>query len=257
MIPVLVVLLNLSIPSAKAFDSPVEGLKDLLSKTKTIIIIPDRPSKQKKDKQNNPPEKKHPKKVDDPSETEKAADFASSATGVRKDFLMGMLVVESDLGRNPGKCTYKEVEDSAAKDFDQGNLSQKAWDNFKERSEIFKKIADSLDYDYEGLSVSCEPPYYGTGGAMGIPQFMPDTWMEYKDRIAEITGKDNPDPWDIVDGAVAMALKLSDVPGVADHSLLAERNAAKYYLSGSVSWRFDWYANQIEYWAMNYKSLFG
>ncbi len=200
-----------------------------------------------------------PQPVSDPGEMEKAAQFAASATGVRKDFLMGMLVVESDLGQNPGQCTYQEVEDGAGKAHENGQLSSKAWDTFQHRRDIVKDIAKSLGYDYEKLQVSCNPgeAYAGTGGAMGVPQFMPDTWLEYKDRIAAIVGKDNPDPWDAQDGAVAMALKVSDVSGVTAHNRYAERNAAKRYLSGNTSWRYDWYANLIFYWANNYKQLLG
>ena len=200
-----------------------------------------------------------PQIITDVSKIEKAAEFASSVTGVRKDFLMGMLVVESDLGRNPGKCTYREVEEGAEEAHKSGNLSFKAWNTFKERRETIKKIAESLNYDYEKLRVSCNPDgvYAGTGGAMGIPQFMPDTWLEYKDRVAEIVGKNNPDPWNAKDGVVAMALKLSDVYGVTAHDTFAERNAAKLYLSGTTSWEYDWYANQILYWSKNYKELIG
>lgn len=203
--------------------------------------------------------KKVPKVVTDPAEMEKAVEFASQKTGVRKDFIMGMLVVESNLGRNPGECTYQEVEEGALKDYQNGRLGEKAWNTFQERRETIKKIADDLDYDYEKLTVSCNPgsAYVGTGGAMGIPQFMPDTWLEYKDRISEIVGKDNPDPWNKTDAAVAMALKLSDVWGVTDHNQYAERNAAKLYLSGTTSSQYDWYANQIFYWSQNYRNLIG
>ena len=92
---------------------------------------------------------------------------------------------------------------------------------------------------------------------MGVPQFMPDIWLIYKDRISEIVGKENPDPWVIKDGVVAMALLLSDTPGVKQHNYYSERNAAKMYLSGTTSWQYDWYANQIMYWAKNHKRLMG
>lgn len=199
-----------------------------------------------------------PSVVTDPAEIEKAVDFAANATGVRKNFIMGLLVVESDLGRNSGKCTYQEVENSANLDHQRGRLSTQAWNTFNERKEIIKSIAQNLGYDYEKLNVSCNPgSYIGTGGAMGIPQFMPDTWMEYKDRISAIVGKENPDPWNEKDAAVAVALKLSDVVGVTAHNRFAERNAAKMYLSGTTSSRYDWYANQILYWAENYNTLIG
>lgn len=198
------------------------------------------------------------KKPDHIEEIREAVKFASSITGVRQDFLMGMLVVESDLGRNTGGCTYEEVERGAEKAYEQGRLSHRSWITFQERRNRFKGIVEGLDHDYKKLTVSCNPSRYaGTGGAMGVPQFMPDTWLEYKDRISEAVGKENPDPWDLRDGVVAMAIKLADVPGVKSHQSSAERRAAKLYLSGTTSWQYDWYANQIFYWAANYEKLIG
>lgn len=258
--------------SASAYESPVQNLVDFSKKKLTevkkitienqAIIQKDQPS-QGTDKAGKKEEKKErkrvPEGVSDPKKIEEAVEFASNATGVRKDFIMGMLVVESNLGRNPGECTYEEVEKGAEESHLNGQLSARAWETFKNRREVVKDIADGLGYDYEKLKVSCNPgaAYAGTGGALGIPQFMPDTWLEYKDRISQVTGKKNPDPWDVRDGTVAMALKLSDVYGVTSHSTLAERNAAKMYLSGTTSWQYDWYANKILYWAENYKKLLG
>lgn len=203
-------------------------------------------------------QKKNPREINDPKEIEQAVDLASEKTGVRKDFLMGMLVVESDLGRNTGKCTYSEVEREAKKSHENGRLSATAWETFKERRDTIKDLAESLHYDYQELKVSCNPGnYYGTGGALGIPQFMPDTWLEYQDRLKEVLQKENPDPWEPLDGVMAMALKLSDVPGVLAHDLWSERNAAKLYLSGTTSWRYDWYANQMIYWSRNYRYIIG
>jgi membrane-bound lytic murein transglycosylase B len=183
------------------------------------------------------------------AEIKEAVDFASNVTGVRKDFLMGMLAMESDFGKNTGGCTYEEVEEGAEKSYKKGLLSQRAWGTFNHRREVIKGITDDLGYDYRKIKVSCNPSRYsGTGGALGVPQFMPDTWMEYKDRIADVVGKKNPDPWDTNDGVVAMALKLSDVYGVTAHNRSAERNAAKLYLSGTTSWKYDWYANRVVYW---------
>jgi len=190
------------------------------------------------------------------NDVREAAEFASSVTGVRKDFLMGMLTVESDLGRNTGRCTYGEVETDAKASYEQGLLSDRTWSTFQKRKKTVKRIARELGYDHSQLKVSCNPTNYaGTGGAMGVPQFMPDTWIEYKERIARVVGKKHPDPWNLKDGVVAMALKLSDVPGVTQHNRYAERNAAKLYLSGTTSWRYNWYANRTQYWSENYKQL--
>lgn len=198
---------------------------------------------------------------DDKSHIEELAEavrFASEKTGVREDFLMGMLAVESDLGRNTGKCTYAQVEAGVEKSYRNGLLGQKSYDTFIERRELVKNIAKETGRNHEELTVSCNPArYVGTGGAMGVPQFMPDTWIHYKDKIAEIVEKDNPDPWILKDGIVAMALLLSNTPGVTEHNNYAERNAAKIYLSGTTSSKHDWYVNKIMYWSKNYKSLMG
>jgi len=189
----------------------------------------------------------------DKQDIEDAADFASQATGVRKEFLIGMLTTESGMGKNTGQCTYGQVEDDANSAHRKGRLSTRAWKNFLQRRDIIKDIADDLHYDYESLKVSCTPSNYaGTGGAMGVSQFMPDTWLEYKDRVSAMVGKENPDPWNTRDAVVAMAIKLMDVPGVADHWLFAERSAAKMYLSGNTSGQYEWYANEVMYWANNY-----
>ncbi len=174
----------------------------------------------------------------DAKDIKDAAKFASRVTGVRKDFIMGMLVVESDLGRYTGGCTYKASRMSSY------------------RKKIFKDICEELDYNYKKMKVSCPPSgYSGTGGAMGVAQFMPDTWMGYESSIASVTGHDPPDPWNLTDGVAAMALKLAKVPGVTSHKKSAEKNAAKLYLSGTTSSKYDWYGERVLYWADNYKKL--
>lgn len=201
-----------------------------------------------------------PKEMIDPAAVEKAAERAAALTGVRKDFLLGVLAVETTLGENVGQCTYKEVSDGAEAAHRNGQLSGKSWETFQNRRAQIQGLAAELGYDVNGLKVSCNPnpsQYVGTGGAMGISQFMPSTWYEYKDRIAKISGKEHPDPWNIEDGVLAMALKLGDVPGVTEHDLASEKRASKMYLSGSVSEKYDWYANNIQYWAENNHEILG
>lgn len=245
----------------------LDSLRGKLAKERSITIEnkkgwqADQPGK-RQEKEEVKKEKKETKKAPDAlpdlKEIEKQAEFASRVTGVRKDFLMGMLVVESDLGRNTGQCTYKEVAEGAESARQRGMLGDRAWNTFQERKRTIQGIAEDLGYEYETLKVSCNPSYYaGTGGAMGIPQFMPDTWLEYHDRLAAVTGKKHPDPWDTRDGVLAMALKVADVSGVTAHNVWAERAASKMYLSGTTSWQYDWYANEIQYWARNYKNLIG
>lgn len=129
----------------------------------------------------------------DTNDVKEAIKFASSQTGVRKGFLFGMLSIESRLGASVGGCNYKESRMSGA------------------RAEIFKDICSELDYDYKKQKVSCPPASYkGTGGAMGAAQFMSDTWRAYENKIAKASGHDPADPWNLVDGVMAMALKLEN-----------------------------------------------
>lgn len=172
-----------------------------------------------------------------------AAAFAAKKTGIRKDYLLGVLVVESNLGRYTGGCNFKESKMSGT------------------RATIFKSICKELDYNYQKQKVSCPPKSYkGTGGAMGVAQFMPDTWQGYKSKISAVTGNSPPDPWDLTDGVVAMALKLTQVSGVTAHKKSAEAKAYCIYLAGG-----NWasycdsngvnYGEKVLYWADNYEKL--
>jgi peptidoglycan hydrolase CwlO-like protein len=172
------------------------------------------------------------------SDIEDAAKFAARATGVRKDFIMGMLVVESDLGRFTGGCYAKDSRMSGT------------------RLSLFKDICEELDYNWAKRKVSCPPKgYKGTGGAMGVAQFMADTWVGYKSSITSVTGNKPPDPWNLADGVAAMALKLSKVSGVTSHKRSGECNAAKLYLSGTTSSKYQWYCDKVLYWSDNYQRL--
>jgi len=169
-----------------------------------------------------------------------AAAIAGKVTGVRKDFILGELVVETDLGRFTGGCTYK-------------NIRMKPADKAE-----FLKIADELEKAYGGnyknKKLSCSPGY-GYGGAMGVAQFMPTTWIGYKSYIASATGHNPPDPWTIIDGVMGMAKKLAN-GGASSKS--GERIASKRYFCGgptSPYWKTkcEDYADKVQYWADNYE----
>jgi peptidoglycan hydrolase CwlO-like protein len=172
-----------------------------------------------------------------------AASFAAKKTRIRKDYLLGVLVVESNLGRYTGGCTADKSKMSSY------------------RLGIFKTICSELDYEWKKRKVSCPPSgYTGTGGAMGVAQFMSDTWAGYKSSIASVTGNNPPDPWSLTDGVVAMALKLTKVDGVKQHKKSAEAKAYCVYLAGG-----NWasycdskgvnYGEKVLYWADNYERV--
>ncbi|OGI16211.1 MAG: hypothetical protein A3E38_02595 [Candidatus Moranbacteria bacterium RIFCSPHIGHO2_12_FULL_54_9] len=179
-----------------------------------------------------------------------AIKFAASKTGVREGFLFGMLSVESRLGASVGGCDYKQSRMSAY------------------RLGIFKEIASELKYDYKKLKVSCPPrSYKGTGGAMGAAQFMADTWKGYKSVIASRTGHNPPDPWNLTDGVMAMASKLSNDGGAKDGkttitspcngkkvSVKWETYASMRYLGWSC-YALNNYAKTIQSLSGNYKNL--
>ncbi|MFZ1654850.1 MAG: lytic murein transglycosylase [Candidatus Moraniibacteriota bacterium] len=189
----------------------------------------------------------------DAGDIKEAVTYASGKTGVPKGFLMGMLKMETNLGKNVGGCTYAEVEKGAESRYKSGKLSKASWATFQRRREVFKSITKELGYDYKKKKVSCNPSgYTGTGGAMGVAQFMPDTWMGYKSQVASKTGHNPPDPWNLTDGVMAMATKLSKTPGVTSGSRSAWKKAAASYLGTS----YAPYINGVLYWADNYKKLF-
>jgi peptidoglycan hydrolase CwlO-like protein len=183
---------------------------------------------------------------------EDAVNFASKASGVPKGFLIGVLKMETNLGANVGGCTYAEVEDGAQANYKSGRLSKRAWNTFQWRRDLFKGIANELDIDYRKQKVSCNPKgYAGTGGAMGVAQFMPDTWNGYKSQVASVTGHNPPSPWNLTDGVTAMALKLKKTPGVTGGNRSAMKSAACSYLGTC----YAPYINGILYWADHYQEL--
>ncbi|MGC8981605.1 MAG: lytic murein transglycosylase [Minisyncoccia bacterium] len=140
------------------------------------------------------------------------AELVSKFTGVRPAFLLAILHYESKIGQNVGSCNYK--------------------DSMKPSEQpIFEQITKELGLDPNKMPVSCRQ-WYGWGGAMGPAQFLPSTWMKYKDKIAQITGNNPPNPWNILDSFAAAALYLSNV-GANAKTYDAEWRAAMIYFAGS------------------------
>lgn len=160
-----------------------------------------------------------------------AAGIAASATGVRKAFILAELTQESGLGRFTGGCLYK-------------NTRVKPADKV-----AFESIMKELGYDNNKKKISCSPGY-GYGGAMGIAQFMPTTWLGYKSQISSMTGHKPPDPWNVVDGVVGMAVKLA-AGGATSKS--GEIIASKRYYCGSPN--SPYWNNKCNDYARNVQRL--
>jgi len=170
-----------------------------------------------------------------------AAKEVSQLTGVRAAFLLGVLKVESNMGNNVGGGTYKN------------DMNPVQWDRFK-------GICEQLGYDPNQRPVSRKPCYRdssgncsGWGGAMGPAQFMPSTWMGYRDQVAQVTGHNPADPWNLRDALTAMGLKLGKVSGVTDHDRGAEHKAASIYLAGGNWASFGWYGDRVLKFADQYE----
>lgn len=88
---------------------------------------------------------------------------------------------------------------------------------------------------------------------MGPAQMMPMTWMGYREQVSNITKNNPADPWDLTDSIAAMAIKLSQTPGVTSGDYNAEYEAAGRYLAGGNWKRFLFYPDKVMYYASLYE----
>lgn len=141
---------------------------------------------------------------------------ASAITGVRPAVILGILRVETNLGENVGTGTWTQ-------------------DMHPTRDRpVFEKLMAELGMNPDTTPVSRKPSY-GWGGAMGPSQFIPSTWVMYKDRIAKATGESPPNPWNARTAIFATALLMMD-NGADGGTYASERKAAlKYFAGGNWS----------------------
>ena len=154
------------------------------------------------------------------------AKYANEKTGVRTSLILAVLDKESNFGKNNGKCNYQEAR------------------NPKEIPYLMQ-ITEELNTDPNLVPVSCPILSDGNyGGAIGPAQFLPSTWLEYRDLIEEITGK-VPSPWNPQDAFLAAALYLKN-NGADSRNYNDEKiAAAKYYGGGKWNYYFYSYGNRV------------
>jgi len=150
--------------------------------------------------------------------------FAASKTGIRPAYLLGVLEAESRLGLNVGTGNWKKDMYDCYRSL--GYITRAT----KEKN-AFIQICQELGLNPDLQPVSAEP-WYGCGGAMGVAQFMPTTWMAYKDQVSALTGNNPPNPWTHRDAFMAASIKLSN-GGANQRSEIGERTAYAKYLGGS------------------------
>ncbi len=155
---------------------------------------------------------------------------AEARTGVRAALILAVLRQETNLGENVGQCL---LTNSPNKGDGKGVNTGRAFSGVMKASrdvDPFLKITGELGIDPFSQVVSC-PPGYGYGGAMGPAQFIPSTWMLYKERLATITGTNPPNPWDARTAIFATSLLMLD-NGADKGTRAAERLAALRYFAG-------------------------
>ncbi len=155
--------------------------------------------------------------------------FSAEKTGVRPAFLLALLKQESSWGQNVGQCYLVNLETGAGKGKNTGKIYSRTM-KISRDLEPFLLITRELGRDALTTLVSCPHPEYGYGGAMGPAQFLPSTWLAYRDRAAQLLAP-TPDPWDIQDSFTVAALKLANA-GAATHTFDAEWKAAMMYYAG-------------------------
>lgn len=159
------------------------------------------------------------------------ARVASSYTGVRAAFILGILRQESNLGVNVGQCLLVDEKTGAGKGKNTGTPFANV---MKPERDIpyFLDMMSRLGRDPYGTPVSC-PQSIGYGGAMGPTQFIPSTWKGYEGRIAKAYGVSVGDPWNPEHAIMATAMFLQDL-GAGRGGYTAEREAAgRYYAGGN------------------------
>jgi peptidoglycan hydrolase CwlO-like protein len=176
------------------------------------------------------------------------AGWVSRETGVRPALLLAVLTQESNLGKNVGICNRP------------GDPPSKSWKAVMKPDrdqEPFLAIIKELNRDADITPVSCPMRdaagnRIGWGGAMGPAQFIPSTWVLYKDKVSALTGRNPANPWDIRDAFVAAALLLRD-NGAGVSGSDAEWRAAMLYFSGSTNLKFRFYGDNVIALAKKYE----
>lgn len=176
------------------------------------------------------------------------AKWATGLTGVRPALLLAILTQESNLGKNVGTCNRT------------GDPKEKSWKVIMKPTRDqapFEQITTELGLNIDTTPVSCpmhdkNGKQIGWGGAMGPAQFIPSTWMGYKNKVSALSGKTSANPWDIRDAFLASAIKLkSDGANGTEDS---EWKAALRYFSGSVNLTFRFYADNVLATAKKYQT---
>jgi membrane-bound lytic murein transglycosylase B len=149
-------------------------------------------------------------------------------SGVRPALLLGLLTVESAIGKNVGQCNCEGSPNCSHPEISwQKVMRQNQWD-------AFLKITKELGLNANKTPVSCaiNGGKIQWGGAMGPAQFLPTTWLLYKEKIENFVKEKPANPWRIRDAFLAAALYLKDW-GADSQKENDEIGAVTAYLCGT------------------------
>jgi membrane-bound lytic murein transglycosylase B len=161
---------------------------------------------------------------------------ASKTTGVRPALILAILMQESTLGVNVGSCFVRDYTTGTGIGIRTGETKLRTMNPTRDVP-VFINLMKELGRDPQNTQVSCWITAYsggepvGWGGAMGPSQFIPSTWILFKERIQRITGSAVANPWNAFHAITATALYLQDLGAVSGYEV-GERNAACKYYSG-------------------------
>jgi beta-N-acetylhexosaminidase len=165
------------------------------------------------------------------------AKYAQKATGIRPAFLMSILHEELSMVNEYGMCYLTDFKNGSGTTTD-GEALKRVMNPTRDIPG-FLTITKELKMDPYKTAVTC-PMSFGWGGAMGPADFIPSTWMKYKDKIEAITGE-AANPWSVRDSFLAAGLYLSESGAISDKN--GEWKSAMIYFSGSKTSPYTWYAD--------------
>lgn len=179
---------------------------------------------------------------------------ASAKTGVRPALILAILRQETNLGENVGQCL---ITNSPSEGDGKGKNTGRFFSHVMKPGrdvEPYMQITAELGIDPFTQVVSC-PQAGGYGGAMGPAQFIPSTWVLYKERLAAMTGQNPPNPWSARTAVFATAILMMD-NGADKGTRASERLAALRYFAGwananKPSWAF--YGDSVMSYADQYQ----
>ncbi len=169
------------------------------------------------------------------------ARYVEGLTGVRPAFLLAVLTQESNIGQNVGQCYLRNSETGAGISIRTGQALNRVMKPSRDVGP-FLTICSETGRDPYNTRVSC-PMSFGYGGAMGPAQFIPSTWMMYRNTAKQILGRPA-DPWIINDAFLMAGILLQD-SGAASQTYNGEWRAAMIYFSGGTNSKYSFYGNSV------------